>query len=777
MKLKQGWNYIELPLDDYSSVGGSYDYTNIQFVRLYAHDAASAVLQAENTFRITDIKLVVKQEVLEELAKQRPVTVKEVTDTTTLSGNQMIFSNTNVSGETPYALYITSAGYPALLWGTTQYTLEENVCTNEWTKIKAVRNSEGYIEFYLNGVLKGKSEVVESDALGTFTTAHRIAADGTGGQLFKGRIANLRVYSDNTATNLIGSWQLAGNIEYVLDTMKDVSSNANHAVFRGTRASDWVTYDSVKEQAIDYVGEDYWSMIFIPDIQNLTQPYYGYDQTWYKIAQWIADNVDDENVKHVIGAGDSTWDNKENVEYPIAQAGFDMFKNLVSWSNISGNHEYTWSQPNRTSTFYDSFFGEDYIKGTKAEETYVGSYEDPVGFSTTENSYYRFNVNGVNWMILQLEYYPRLSVLEWAKGIAEQYPSDNIILTTHGYLNGNAEYCNETRACFKTGDVKEDGTSDYLGNSTEKIWTELQTCTNIKMILCGHATTGTGAIAQKNEVNSVGETVPALMINAQDLDMESNGNGSAYFSDQAFGMLSILRFSADGTKATVQLYCPQYEMSYNPVGKNGLRDSNDIQMSYHLEAVVQEYSNVKAGVAPTENIPKGYVFAGWYRDDECKTPLASGSTAEKAFAKFVDETILSAKAQARLIDNNGTYELPEDQTDIRFVTTVDSVAYKQVGFKFVINGKETIKASDTVYEELFAVGAFGGEPEGYKPYGVFSKRSLYFKAFTITGVKASGYDTNIQVTPFWETLDGTVVYGKTETKTVNGTLSVLKGGQ
>lgn len=770
-KITQGWNYIQINLDDYEELHGAFDYKKINFVQLYSDGTD---ITTETEYRFTDIKLVLRDDATP--VYTYPVTTTEVADSTTLKDNKMILSNTNVSGETPYALFVTPKGYPALLWGTTQYTLEYDIQNGEWVDVKVARNSEGYIEFYLDGVLRGTSEVVESDTLSAFTTAHRIGADGAGGQVFDGRIANLNIYSDADATTCIGSWALSGNIEHVLETLPDASANANDAVYRGTRTNDWVTYDSVKTEAVKYVGDDYWSMVFIPDIQNLAQKAHGYDQTWYTMAQWIADNVPEEkeNIKHVIGAGDNTWSNIAG-EYTIAQAGFDKFKNEVSWSNMSGNHEFTWTAADRTSTLYDTYFGEDYIKGTKAEETYVGSYDDPADMSTTENSYYRFNVNGVNWMILQLEYYPRLSVLEWAKEIAAKYPADNVILTTHGYLSGSGGYCGESRAYLATGDGE-----DYLGTSTEKIWTELQACTNIKMILCGHSTTGTGAIVQKNEVNSVGDTVPALMINAQDLDLESNGDGSAYFSDQALGMISILRFSADGTKATVQLYCPQYDMTYDPIGLSGERDSNQIQMSYQHEAVVKEYTNVTAGTAPeTSSIPDGYIFAGWYTDNTCTKAIAQGSTVESAYAKFVDESILGVKAQVRLVDSDrdGTYELPTDSTDIRFITTVDSDRYKRVGFKFVINDTTTTKDSDTVYEELYAIGQFGGDPETYTPYGQFSLQSIYFKAFTILGVQAGSYNTNIQVTPFWETLDGTVVYGEPETKTINAVYEVLKGGQ
>lgn len=781
--IQQGWNYVELNLDEYNDTYngdyGPFNYKHINFIRWFTDNT---YLTSEEEYRFTDIKLVVRDDATP--VYTYPVTTTEVADSTALTDNKMIFSNTNISGEVPYALFVTEKGYPALLWGTTQYTLEYDIQGGDWVDLKVARNNEGYIEFYLNGQLSGTSKAVESDTLSAFTTAHCIGADGEGGQIFSGRIANLQLHSDAAATSCLGSWPLSGNIEHVLELLADTSENANHAVYRGTRSEDWVTFDSVKTEAIEYVGDDYWSMVFIPDIQNLAQEAHGYDQTWYTMAQWIADNVDDENVKHVIGAGDSTWSNIAD-EYTIAQAGFDKFKNVVSWSNMSGNHEYKWTEPNRKSTLYDTYFGADYIKGTKAEETYVGSYNDPTGMSTTENSYYRFNVNGVNWMILQLEYYPRLSVLDWAKEIAAKYPADNIILTTHGYLGGNPSnsnfpYVNENRHYLATGDVKADGSSDYLGSNTEKIWTELRSCNNIKMILCGHSTTGTGAIVQKNEVNSVGDTVPALMINAQDLDLESNGDGSAYFSDQALGMISILRFSADGTKATVQLYCPQYDMTYDPIGLSGERDSNQIQMSYQHEAVVKEYTNVTAGTAPeTSSIPDGYIFAGWYTDNTCTKAIAQGSTVESAYAKFVDESILGVKAQVRLVDSDrdGTYELPTDSTDIRFITTVDSDRYKRVGFKFVINDTTTTKDSDTVYEELYAIGQFGGDPETYTPYGQFSLQSIYFKAFTILGVQAGSYNTNIQVTPFWETLDGTVVYGEPETKTINAVYEVLKGGQ
>ncbi len=771
--IKVGWNHIQLNLGSYDNTPSSgFDFTNLNYFEMYTE--AETPLTEDAEFRVTDIRLLYTPQV----DTQVQVTTAEIANPTAIADKSMIFSNTNVSGETPYALYVNEAGYPALLWGNTEYTLNYNVCTGNWTDIKVVRNAENYIEFYIDGELKGTSSVVEEDVLSNFNTAHRIAADGTGAQIFNGSIKKLTLYSDNACTSQLGDWNLIGGTQYVTVNMPDSSDNSNHAVYRGSRAEDWKDFDAEKEAAIASIGgadENYWSMVFIPDIQNLAQTSHGFDQTWYKMAQWIADNVATENIKHVIGAGDNTWNNVGN-EYTIAQTGFDKFKDIVSWSNLSGNHEYTWDTSNRANTLYDIYFGEEYIKSSAAKNTYVGYYDED-SYSRTENSYYRFNVNGVNWMILQLEYHPRLSVLQWAKDIANQYPADNVILATHGYINGQGNYFRESNDFFVNGDG-----DDYLAGGTAQIWETLNTCTNIKMILCGHSASGTGSIAMKKETNSAGEKVPALMINAQDLDLKNSG-AAGYFPDKALGMLSIFRFSEDGKKASVQLFCPEYGLSFDPMDPTrGARDTGDIALTYVHETFAKKYTKVTAGTAPT-TVEDGYVFAGWYKEETCKTPLEEGGAADVAYAKFVDADVLTVKAQVKneKLEGDGepTFQLPLDKTDIRFVTTVDTLRYKNVGFKIVIKSTTTMttERTDTTNEvsrKIYAIGNFGDDKyfEEYTPAEKFSSQSQFFKTFTIWDVKAANYNTPIEVTPYWITLDGTYVYGTTVTKTISDPAAV-----
>ncbi len=167
-------------------------------------------------------------------------------------------------------------------------------------------------------------------------------------------------------------------------------------------------------------------------------------------------------------------------------------------------------------------------------------------------------------------------------------------------------------------------------------------------------------------------------------------------------------------------------------------------------------------VAPT---CPGYLFAGWFADEGCKTAIGKDITVGLAYAKFVPEDILGLKAQVN-------QELIDDDTNndatgaIRFVTSVDSLQYSEVGFVFQRMERTEKKSSNQVYGQLYAVDTDAVMTE-YRPYEVFHPASRYFKTWTYTNVPDSAYGTEITATPFWVTLDGTTVKGKTEVKCVN----------
>lgn len=177
--------------------------------------------------------------------------------------------------------------------------------------------------------------------------------------------------------------------------------------------------------------------------------------------------------------------------------------------------------------------------------------------------------------------------------------------------------------------------------------------------------------------------------------------------------------------------------------------------------------------APSEI--SGYLFAGWYTLPEGSTtytPVAEPKENETYYAKFVPQEILGVKAQvtAALIKDEATSKTANSA--IRFITTVDSNLYQEVGFNIDRPGKSTPydTGNGVVYKELYAVDATRenkGEPDTTYTPDMFHKQSEYFKTWTIGKIPKTYYDSDITVRPYWITLDGTRVDGEIAVKTVN----------
>lgn len=160
--------------------------------------------------------------------------------------------------------------------------------------------------------------------------------------------------------------------------------------------------------------------------------------------------------------------------------------------------------------------------------------------------------------------------------------------------------------------------------------------------------------------------------------------------------------------------------------------------------------------------PAGYLFAGWYADKACSTPIGSNVKTTDAYAKFVDANLLTVKAQITA----GT-KIDSSSTSIRFVTTVNDLRYSKIGFKIHIWKDSGVDkrdyASDIVYKELSS--CLGKTNKIYTPQD-FCYTATYFKAQVIQKIPNSSFETVFEVTPYWKTLDGTTVRGSTVTKTV-----------
>lgn len=173
---------------------------------------------------------------------------------------------------------------------------------------------------------------------------------------------------------------------------------------------------------------------------------------------------------------------------------------------------------------------------------------------------------------------------------------------------------------------------------------------------------------------------------------------------------------------------------------------------------IKLYRKTGKVVAPTA--PVGYIFAGWYEDEACTTAYTTEKTSGEAWAKFVDARLLTIKAQ---ITAGTQQDTPE--TAIRFVTSVDDLKYGEVGFDISTTEKKYGGSDRIVYTKLTA--SVDGKENGYTPENLFCPAAEYFKAWIITNIPSTSYNTVFTVTAYWITIDGTRVNGTTAQKAVS----------
>lgn len=159
--------------------------------------------------------------------------------------------------------------------------------------------------------------------------------------------------------------------------------------------------------------------------------------------------------------------------------------------------------------------------------------------------------------------------------------------------------------------------------------------------------------------------------------------------------------------------------------------------------------------APTK---EGYVFGGWFADDEGKTQVMTNNVSEGTtlYAKFVPAYVLSAKAQ--------NHQNVSTTGNIRLVSSVDNEEhYKAVGFDVYFGNKTdegyVLNAeAKNVYTRIL-VNHDDGTQDEYLPKDVFGKQAAYFNIAEVHGISPASFNSIIYVKPYWITNDGTKVYG------------------
>ena len=204
------------------------------------------------------------------------------------------------------------------------------------------------------------------------------------------------------------------------------------------------------------------------------------------------------DLKFVTHTGDVVnWDTDNHSQYvEAAKALAPLTAARIPWSLSNGNHDNLATgsggsarDPKNTRTlFRDTTTFNSYF--TAAQYGAVAGTFEP---NKVDNIYSRFTGGGEEWMVLNLEMWPRAAVIEWAKKVVGSHPKDNVIIATHSYLDAN-------------GGISQ--SAGYGATSPQYMWDNLVSqYANIRLVFSGH----TGIAASRTDVGVNGNTVYSFL--------------------------------------------------------------------------------------------------------------------------------------------------------------------------------------------------------------------------------------------------------------------------
>jgi hypothetical protein len=277
---------------------------------------------------------------------------------------------------------------------------------------------------------------------------------------------------------------------------------------------------SSDEHSIVEPFERDFTIVLFPDTQYEVQ---SFPEAWESMPQWVADNKEVNNIQAVIGLGDVTNQHSAS-EFKEAVKSWDILDRAgIPYVTVIGNHDYD-SLPQRSAVSWNDNFG---IDRFSTKSWYGGAYQN-----STENYWINLDIGSHKYLVLALEFFPRTQVLQWAQSIITANSDREVIIATHGYLNGNGSRTLHGHA-YGPDDNDCDG---------QQVWNNLlKLDSKILLTVCGHQIGGPTS-AYSSDTGMAGNTVHQLFINHQN---ENNGGN---------GYMALLKFRPSAGKVEMTTY-------------------------------------------------------------------------------------------------------------------------------------------------------------------------------------------------------------------------------
>jgi hypothetical protein len=157
---------------------------------------------------------------------------------------------------------------------------------------------------------------------------------------------------------------------------------------------------------------------------------------------WLINNRSTLDLRFVTHSGDVVnWDTADHSQYVVAQNAMRPLETAgIPYALAIGNHDTQATGPGGSAR--DPAHTKELVRDTTVFNQYFtaaqyGAVAGQFEAGKVDNSFSIFEAGGVHWMVMTLELWPRVEVVNWAKSAVAAHPRHNVVVVTHDYLDGS----------------------------------------------------------------------------------------------------------------------------------------------------------------------------------------------------------------------------------------------------------------------------------------------------------------------------------------------------
>ncbi len=218
--------------------------------------------------------------------------------------------------------------------------------------------------------------------------------------------------------------------------------------------------------------------------------------------RWLVEHREELNLQCLLQVGDFlNWDTAAHDQYERATMAVKVLDEAaLPYVFCLGNHDTfaTGGTPEKPGGSARPGNVRDNLRNTATFNQYfplsrfrlLGGVFEP---DKIDNAWHTFQAGGLDWLVLNLELWPRAEAIAWARTVVESHPSYNVIVLTHSFLSPGPD-----------GPRIEQRNGGYGDNSPQYLFDQvIKPYANVRMVLSGHA----GSHGYRADLGEQGQTI------------------------------------------------------------------------------------------------------------------------------------------------------------------------------------------------------------------------------------------------------------------------------